>query len=144
MTWDGRVDVLVIGGGMICEELVLPTVFQHRRLGNVGKVSVVSLNSGIISRLRGIFPDEEFEGAPEPEKHPADQDMPQEYKRSISELGDPSLVYVTTPDHLHTQMVLDSIEAGHHVVCMKPLCLKVAEAWRIIERAEDLGAYVFT
>ena len=144
MSWDGKVDVLVIGGGMICEELVLPTVFQHRRLGNVGKVSVVSLNSGIISRLRGMFPDEEFTAAPEPEKYPPGQNLPQEYKRLIGQLGDHGLVYVTTPDHLHTQMVLDAIEAGHHVVCMKPLCLKVDEAWRIIERAEELGAYVFT
>ena len=30
--WDGRVNVLVIGGGMISQEVVLPTIFQQRRI----------------------------------------------------------------------------------------------------------------
>ena len=46
-----KVDVLVIGGGMICEDAVLPTIFQEKRHGNVEKVTVVSLNAGIIQRL---------------------------------------------------------------------------------------------
>jgi len=144
MSWDGKVDVLVIGGGMICEDAVLPTIFQQRRRGNVGRVAIVSLNSGIISRLREVFPDEQFEGVPDPEKYPPDKDMPTEYMRLLEELGEHGLVYVTTPDHLHTRMVLDSISAGHDVVCMKPLCLKVNEAWQIIEAAREHGAYVFT
>jgi len=144
MSWDGKVDVLVIGGGMICEELVLPTIFQHRRRGNVGRIAVVSLNSGIIGRLRRIFPDEDFQGVPDPRKHPPDEDMPEEYMRLIDELGEHGLVFVTTPDHLHTRMVLESVRAGHDVVCMKPLCLKVAEAWQIIDCAREHNAYVFT
>jgi len=40
--------------------------------------------------------------------------------------------------------VLDSIAAGYDVCCMKPLCLKVDEAWQIIESAKERGAYVFT
>ena len=139
-----KVDVLVIGGGMICEEAVLPTVFQERRLGNVSKVTVVSLNSGIIARLREVFPDEEFVGLPDPETTPPDQNMPTAYKDALAEMGENGLVYVTTPDHLHTQMVLDAVNAGLDVVCMKPLCLKMDEAWQIIELAERKNAYVFT
>ncbi len=139
-----KVDVLVIGGGMICEEAVLPTVFQERRLGNVSKVTVVSLNSAIIARLREVFPDEEFVGLPDPETTPPDQNMPTAYKDALAEMGENGLVYVTTPDHLHTQMVLDAVNAGLDVVCMKPLCLKMDEAWQIIELAERKNAYVFT
>jgi len=139
-----KVDVLVIGGGMICEEAVLPTIFQERRLGNVGRVTVVSLNAGIISRLQKVFPDEPFAGVPDPKTTPADKNMPAEYKRLLGEMGETGLVYVTTPDHLHTQMVLDSINAGLDVVCMKPLCLKVEEAWQIINLAERKNAYVYT
>jgi len=144
MAWDGKVDILVIGGGMMCEEAVLPAVFQERRRGNVGKVTIVSLNSGIIRRLRQVFPQEEFEGVPDPDRFPPEEDRPEEYKRCLRELGDHGLVYVTTPDHIHTPMVLDAIEAGHDVVCMKPLCLKVEEAWRIVERAREANAYVYT
>jgi len=144
MGWDGKLNVLVIGGGMICEDLVLPTIFQEQRKGRVRKVSVASLNAGIIARLRELFPDEQWDGVPDPGRYPADKDMPAEYKRLISELGDHGLVYVTTPDHLHTRMVLESIEAGHGVVCMKPLCLKVAEARQIIEAVRKHSAYVYT
>jgi len=144
MAWDGKVDVLVIGGGMICEDMVLPTLFQERRRGNVGRLQVVSLNAGIIKRLREVFPDEEFEGIPDPDTHPLDKDMPTEYKRLIAELGEHGCVYVTTPDHLHTPMILEAVEAGHGVVSMKPLCLKVEEAYQIIEAAERNAAYVYT
>jgi len=144
MAWDGKVDVLVIGGGMICEELVLPTLFQERRRGNVGSVKVVSLNSGIIQRLRELFPDEEFAGLPDPDRYPPDENLPSLYKEAIGGLGDHGQVYVTTPDHLHTQMVLDAVEAGHGVVCMKPLCLKVDEAHTIAHAARERAAYVYT
>ena len=144
MAWDGKVDALVIGGGMICEDMVLPTLFQERRRGNVGKLQVVSLNAGIIQRLREVFPDDEFEGIPDPDEHPLDKDMPTQYKRLIAELGDHGCVYVTTPDHLHTRMIVEALEAGHGVVSMKPLCLKVAEAYEIVEATEKQGGYVFT
>jgi predicted dehydrogenase len=139
-----KVDVLVIGGGMICEEAVLPAVFQQKRLGNVEKVTVVSLNAGIISRLRRVFPHEEFVGIPDPATTPPDRDVPTAYKECLARMGENGLVYVTTPDHFHTRMVLESIEAGLDVVCMKPLCLKVNEAWQIIQAAEKKGIYVFT
>ena len=144
MAFDGKVNVLVIGGGMICEEATLPAIFQQRRKGRVGKVTVVSLNTAIIKRLREVFPDEEFDGLPDPATTPADKNFPQGYKEALKNLAAPGLVYVTTPDHLHTQMVLDSIAAGHHVVCMKPLCLKVDEGRQIVKAAQEKGAYVFT
>jgi len=144
MAWDGRVDALVIGGGMISEELVLPALFQERRRGNVGKVQIVSLNAAIIKRLRDAFPDEEFGGFPDPKEHALDEAIPAGYKEFIQKLGDHGIVYVTTPDHLHTQMVIESVEAGHGVVCMKPLCLKLDEADRIIECVEKNAGYVLT
>lgn len=144
MAWDGKIDALVIGGGMICEDLVLPMLFQERRRGKVGKLQVVSLNSGIIQRLRDVFPNDEFDGNPNPDEVPLDENKPEEYSRMLNELGDHGLVYITTPDHMHTKMVIESIEAGHDVVCMKPLCLKVDEAYQIIEAAKKHSAYVYT
>ena len=144
MAFDGKVNILVIGGGMICEEATLPAIFQQRKMGNVGKITVVSLNSAIISRLRTVFPDEEFEGLPDPTTTPADKNIPDGYKECLKNLESPGLVYVATPDHLHTQMILDAIAAGHDVVSMKPLCLKVEEGHKIVKAANEAGAYVFT
>ena len=139
-----KVNILVIGGGMICEEATLPAIFQQKKQGNVGKVTIVSLNSAIISRLRTVFPKEEFDGVPDPKTTSADKNLPDGYKECLQKLEKPGLVYVTTPDHLHTQMILDSIAAGHDVVSMKPLCLKVDEGRKIVKAANEAGVYVFT
>ena len=144
MAWDGKVDVLVIGGGMICEDAVLPTLFQERARGNVGKLQVVSLNAAIIQRLRDVFPNDEFEGYPDPKTNAPDDNQFDLYKELIGNLGDHGLVYVTTPDHLHTKMLLEAVEAGHDVVCMKPLCLKMDEGREIVAKAREAGAYVYT
>jgi predicted dehydrogenase len=53
-------------------------------------------------------------------------------------------VIVATPDHLHTPVAMAAMEAGHHVVVQKPLCLKVAEAHQIEEAARRLGRYCYT
>ncbi len=144
MQSDTKVDVLVIGGGMICEEACLPAIFQQRRQGRVGKITVASLNSAIIARLREVFPDEAFDGVPDPDTTPPETNVPEGYKDCLAKLEKPALVYVTTPDHLHTQMILDAVAAGHDVVSMKPLCLKIDEGRRIAEAAREAGAYVYT
>ncbi len=32
-SFDGKIDVLVVGGGMISREVILPTVFQEQSMG---------------------------------------------------------------------------------------------------------------
>jgi len=144
MAWDGKVDVCLIGGGMISEEVVLPTVFQERKRGKINKVSVCSLNAAIVKHLQEVFPKEEFTPYPDPAKEPLDKNMPEIYKQAIADLGEHGLVIVATPDHLHTPMVMASLEAGYDVVCMKPLCLKVEEAHQVMELANSKNLYVAT
>lgn len=144
MAWDGKVDVCLIGGGMISEEVVLPTVLQERLRGKVNKVSVCSLNAGIIKHLQEVFPKEPFTAYPDPAKEPLDKNMPDLFKQAIADLGPHGLVIVATPDHLHTPMVMASLEAGYDVVCMKPLCLKTEEAHRVMDLANRKGLYVAT
>ncbi len=144
MSWDERLNVLLIGGGMISREVVLPTLFQDRRRGLVGDIALSALNAGIINQCRELFPKEEFAGHPDPEKHAPDDNQPAMYRDAMAALGDHGVVIVATPDHLHTQMTLDAIEAGCDVIVMKPLCLKVNDAHQIIEAAEKRSAYVAT
>jgi hypothetical protein len=60
--------VLVVGGGMITEEVILPTLFQQQRLGAVGKIAVVSRRASTIAHLHEMFPREKFAGIPDPSK----------------------------------------------------------------------------
>ncbi len=145
MAWNGKIPVLVVGGGMISEEVVLPTVFQEQSRGRVGSISVASRRPATIKRLKDFFDKEEFNGYPDPQKETdLESSHPEAYKQAIADLGDHGVVIVATPDHLHTPVILEAVEAGHHVVVEKPLCLKVEEAHKIMNASREKGVYVLT
>ena len=50
------------------------------------------------------------------------------------------MVFVATPDHLHTAPILDALRHGCHVVTEKPMCLDLNEADEIIAAAEAARA----
>ncbi len=135
-------NVLVVGGGMISAEVVLPTVFQARRTGLVGDVSIASRRAQTVLDLRKIFPAEAFAGWPM-DRNP-EASHPNAYKDAIKDLKQPGCVIVATPDHLHTPVILDAVAAGFDVVVQKPLCLRVAEAHRIAAAAAKANRYVYT
>ncbi len=54
----------------------------------------------------------------------------------LREIPDLDVMAVATPDHLHTQPMLDSLASGAHVITEKPMCLDIAEADQIIELAK--------
>ncbi|MGB9598054.1 MAG: Gfo/Idh/MocA family protein, partial [Candidatus Poribacteria bacterium] len=145
MLWDGKIPVLVVGGGMISEEVILPTVFQEQKRGRVGNVSIASRRAKTISHLKDVFKKYEFRGYPDPQKESdPERDHSDIYKQAIADLEDHGVVIVATPDHLHTPVILSAISAGHHVIVQKPLCLKVSEAHQILELSMDKGIYVLT
>jgi len=144
MTWDGKVDILLIGGGMISQELILPTLFQERRRGKVGRVAVSALTAKVTKQVRDLFQGEEMTLYPDPDRVDPDTPFPELFREAIGDLGQYGMVIVATPDHLHVPMVMASIEAGYDCICAKPLCLKVKEAHQIREAAEKKNIYVLT
>lgn len=140
--YDRKVDVLVVGGGMISQDVILPTVFQEQKYGRIGNVSISALTGDIIRKLQGMFP--AFKGYPDPDKYGETTPYPDMFKEAINDLPPDGIVIVATPDHLHTPVILAAIEAGRHVIVEKPLCLKVDEAKEIIRLSEEKGIYVLT
>lgn len=57
----------------------------------------------------------------------------------LARRGDVDAVYVTLPNHLHTEWCIRLLRAGKHVLCEKPLCATLAEAERIVQTARDSG-----
>ncbi len=53
----------------------------------------------------------------------------------LRDFPDLDVMAVATPDHLHTQPILDSLAVSAHIISEKPLCLDIAEADQIIELA---------
>lgn len=54
----------------------------------------------------------------------------------------PDVLFVATPDHLHTAPILAAIERGVHVVAEKPLALSLAETKTIVERSKAASTVV--
>lgn len=55
--------------------------------------------------------------------------------RGILRRHRPDVLLVATPDHLHTEPILDALSAGADVLAEKPLCLTTAEVDRILDAA---------
>lgn len=49
-------------------------------------------------------------------------------EKNLDPLEKPDFISIVTPNYLHFPQVVESLKAGFHVVCDKPLCLSVAEA----------------
>jgi predicted dehydrogenase len=50
---------------------------------------------------------------------------------------DVQLVCVTTPPSLHREMAVETLRAGKHVLCEKPMAMNVAEAREMCDAAKD-------
>jgi len=57
--------------------------------------------------------------------------------RKLLENKDIDAVVIATPEHLHSQMVLDTLDAGKHVYCEKPFVRKMEDAFRIREKTKQ-------
>jgi predicted dehydrogenase len=60
----------------------------------------------------------------------------------ILDRHEPDVLFVATPDHLHTAPILAALKRGCHVVAEKPLALSVDEVRSIIERSKASGRVV--
>lgn len=55
---------------------------------------------------------------------------------------DIQIVYISLPNHIHTEWILKSLNAGKHVLCEKPMCLSLAELDAIEEEVAKTGKCV--
>lgn len=62
--------------------------------------------------------------------------------RELLTRDDVDAVCVTTPDHLHRDMVAELLAAGKHVLCEKPLALNSDDCKAMIDAAEKSDAYL--
>lgn len=51
-------------------------------------------------------------------------------------------VYISLPNHLHTEWILKSLAAGKNVLCEKPMCLTLDELDQVEKAIQDTGLYV--
>jgi len=51
-------------------------------------------------------------------------------------------VYISLPNHLHTEWILKALASGKHVLCEKPMCLTLAELEKVEQAMQRTGLNV--
>jgi predicted dehydrogenase len=128
-------EVLVVGGGMITHDQILPSLFQMQRDGVIAGISVVAQHRRTVQKLQeasiwaDAFPGQTFRAYPETGETP----QPNLYQEVIGSTAPGGIVVAAVPDQLHFSVVMAALQAGQHVCCVKPLVLTAKESL-IIER----------
>lgn len=143
----GPLDAVIIGGGMITYDLLLPSVYHLQRTGYVNNVKVCALDSVPLKALKSskeileAFPGQDFEAYPlisEPEE----KKFPDLFKEVIAKMKPRQMVVIAMPDQLHYPVIMEALKNDQHILCVKPLVLKYEQAVEIEKIAYKKGLFV--
>ncbi|HPP51755.1 MAG TPA: Gfo/Idh/MocA family oxidoreductase [Thermoguttaceae bacterium] len=143
----GKLEVVVVGGGMITHDQILPSLYHLQRLGRIGGIKICALNSAPLTalarseRLGEAFPRHTFEPFPSLAE-PPDRMFPDLFREVIAQLPARNLVVAAVPDHLHDQVMRAALERDQHVLCVKPLVPTYRQAAEIEQIARQKGLLV--
>lgn len=128
--------VALIGGGMIVQDQILPSLYQLQRTNAISGICVCERRAEALDALAQneticrAFPGYSFVRSLEP------------YAQMVTKLPPRSIVFVALPDQLHYDAIMTALEANHHVLTVKPLVLKAAQSAEIEEEARRRGLMV--
>lgn len=140
-------DTIIIGGGMITNDLILPSVYHLQRTGSVAQIKVCALNSPPLKalkdsqELKANFPGQDFIACPDISE-PADKLFPDLYRKVLADARPRQAVIVAVPDQFHYETVMEALRCNQHVLCVKPLVLKYTQAVEIEKLAIERGLFV--
>lgn len=141
------IQVTVVGGGMITNDLILPTLYQLQRAGIVDGIQICARHSTPLKALRDnetlaqAFPGQSF--TPYPAfSEPAENYYPNLYQEVIAAMPPRQAVVVAVPDQFHFETVMEALRHDQHVLCVKPLVLHYAQTREIEKLAHEKGLFV--
>ncbi|KAL2151948.1 hypothetical protein VTH82DRAFT_5132 [Thermothelomyces myriococcoides] len=152
MVGTGEYTTGFVGGGASGSDkkvgVVGLTLFDLRRRGKVGKLSMVGVNGKKFPAIREHLYknislaynnlDTSFES------YPADDVVdPEAYKKAIDALSPGDAITIFTPDTTHYPIALYAIERGIHVLITKPAVKLLEHHLSLLEAAEKHGVYVY-
>ncbi len=140
-------DTIIIGGGMITNDLLLPSIYHLQRTGFVNNIKICALDSAPLKALKtnpeisAAFPGQDFEAFPNISES-GDRKFPDLYKEVLAGMRPRQLVIVAMPDQHHYTVVMDALRNDQHILCVKPLVLKYEQAAEIEKIAHEKGLFV--
>lgn len=131
-----KMHVSVIGGGMIVHDQILPSLYQLKRQGKIGNITVCARRKETLDslkaneRIRRAFPEQDFVATTAP------------YHDVLANAAERNLAIIALPDQIHFNAVMTAIDARQHVVCVKPLVQTIQHAKVIEDAARDHELFV--
>ncbi|MEN8138916.1 MAG: Gfo/Idh/MocA family oxidoreductase [Bacteroidota bacterium] len=142
-----KIDVTIVGGGMITNDLILPAIYHLQRTGIVNEINISALNSAPLKELKenqdlkDNFPGQDFNAYPSVDRY-EDELYPDLFREVLGNMKKRQVVVVALPDQLHYTAVKEALEAEQNVLCVKPLVLKYEQAVELEKLALDKGLFV--
>lgn len=139
-----KLDAVIIGGGMITHDQILPSLYQLQRLGRIGEISVCASRHSTVAALREAgdlsraFPGQSFRAFPEA----AGPRQPELFRAVIGRMTPRQIVVVAVPDQLHHEVIMTALRSDQHVCTVKPLVLRHEQATEIRHEAYARGLVV--
>ncbi|KAI9810474.1 MAG: hypothetical protein M1827_006250 [Pycnora praestabilis] len=152
MVGTGEYTTGFVGGGQSGSDkkvgVVGLTMFDLRRRGKVGKLSMVGTSGGKFPAIRQHLDknisqvyngmDVSFKSYPEGDKRDPDA-----YKTAIDALSPGSAITIFTPDTTHYPIALYAIERKIHVLITKPATKTLEDHQQLLEASRKHGVFVF-
>ena len=141
-------DVTVVGGGMITQVQILPSLYALQRMGAIGRIAVCALNGAPLKvlaedkTLHEAFPGQRFTPYPDFTQIAPDEKFPTLFEEVVAEMPERNILFVALPDQLHYHAVKKGLEADLHVLTVKPLVLKYEQAMEVEKTALEKGLFV--
>ena len=141
------IDVTIVGGGMITNDLILPSIYHMQRTGIVGNINICALNNSPLKVLKEnqdileAFPGQDFTAYPSL-CEPANKNFLQLYKEVIAKMPPRQAVIVAIPDQLHYEVVMEALRNNQNILCVKPLVLKYGQTAEIEKIAFKKGIFI--
>ncbi|MFA6665989.1 MAG: Gfo/Idh/MocA family oxidoreductase [Armatimonadota bacterium] len=141
------IDVTIVGGGMITNDLLLPSIYHLQRTGVVGNINICALNTPPLKALHEnpefaqAFPGQSFTAYPSLDKDPS-ENFPNLFREVIAGMKPRQAVVVAMPDQFHYDVVMEALNHNQNVLCVKPLVLKYEQDIEIEKLALEKGLFV--
>ncbi len=133
--------VTIVGGGMITNDQILPSLYHLQRQGVIGEIAICALTARPLKALADselfarAFPGQSFRPYPSLDGD-LDAPAPELYREVIAGMPPRNIVVVAVPDQLHYDVIMAALQADQHVMSVKPLVLREAQAAEIDREAK--------
>ncbi len=140
--------VTIVGGGMITQDQLLPSIYHLQRQGVVGDIHICGRRAGPLIELQNsellasAFGGQSFTPHPDPGQVDPDEKFPDLYKEVLAAAPRGSVAVIAVPDQLHYDVLSLAIENDLHVCVVKPMVLRYEQAEQIAADALERGLVV--